>query len=193
MELGDAVEDPYEIETLESDRLIATRDATVKGEDHAGATIQVTKTVVLGGDRRSPTLALTVTVANRSKSKVEAILGLEWTIMMLGGGSNPAAWLVVGGDQASHDSRGTAAGVTRFAQGNDHIGVEVATSASDPADVWWAPVETISNSEGGFERVYQGAGLLFAWPISLAAGAQRTVTVTHAVTTDHDRAAEELA
>ena len=26
------------------------------------------------------------------------------------------------------------------------------------ADAWWAPVETISNSEDGFERVYQGSG-----------------------------------
>jgi 4-alpha-glucanotransferase len=193
VELSDAVADLYEIESLELDRLVATREATVEGENHAGATIQVTKTVVLGGDRRSPTLGLTLTIANRSKVKVDAILGLEWTIMMLGGGANPAAWLVLGGDQASHDSRGTAAGVTRLAQGNDHIGVAVATTISDPADVWWAPVETISNSEGGFERVYQGAGLLLAWPISLPGGAHRTVTVTHAVTTEHDRAAEELA
>jgi alpha-amylase len=193
VELGDAVADPYEIESLELDRLVATREATVEGEHHASARIQVTKTIVLGGDRRSPRLGLTLTVANRSEVKVEAILALEWTITMLGGGGNPAAWLVVGGDQASHDSRGSATGVTRFAQGNDHIGVEVATSISEPADIWWAPVETVSNSEGGFERVYQGAGILLGWPISLASGEQRTVTVAHAVTTDHDRGAEELA
>ena len=39
--------------------------------------------------------------------------------------------------------------------------------------LWWAPVETISNSEAGFERVYQGAGLLLSWPLALAAGASR--------------------
>ena len=26
------------------------------------------------------------------------------------------------------------------------------------ADAWWAPIETVSNSEDGFERVYQGSG-----------------------------------
>ncbi len=39
-----------------------------------------------------------------------------------------------------------------------------------PADAWWAPIETISNSENGFERVYQGSGLLLSWPVALAAG-----------------------
>ena len=41
---------------------------------------------------------------------------------------------------------------------------------SEPADAWWAPVETISNSEAGFERVYQGSGLLLSWPLALAPG-----------------------
>ena len=39
-----------------------------------------------------------------------------------------------------------------------------------PAQVGWAPVETVSNSELGFERIYQGSALLLAWPVSLAPG-----------------------
>jgi len=73
------------------------------------------------------------------------------------------------------------------------LGVSVATTVSEPAEAWWAPVETVSNSESGFERVYQGAGLLLSWPLALEPGATRTVSVSHAVTTAHDRTAEELA
>ena len=186
-ELSDAVEGGYEIETLELDRLVATCDARV-GE---GATVRLTKTIELGGDRRSPSLALTLTVENRSAATVEAILGLEWTIMMLGGGGNPAAWLEVGGERIGHDTRGETAGVTSFGQGNDYVGVALSTTVSEPADLWWAPVETISNSDGGFERVCQGAGLLLGWPISLAGGASHTVTVTNAVTTTRDRSQGE--
>ena len=62
---------------------------------------------------------------------------------------------------------------------------------SKPATVWWAPVETISNSESGFERVYQGSALVFTWPLRLAPGGSRTVRVHHAVATTRDRAAEE--
>ena len=40
------------------------------------------------------------------------------------------------------------------------------------ARLTWYPVETVSNSEGGFERVYQGSSLLFRWPVALAPGEQ---------------------
>ena len=105
VELGDAVDGSYEIETLELDRLVVRRDAAVSiGSDGASATVRVVKTFTLGGDRRSPTLAETVEVTNRSDETVEAILGLEWTLTMLGGGGNPSAWLEVDGERTSHDS-----------------------------------------------------------------------------------------
>ena len=85
--------------------------------------------------------------------------------------------------------RASAAALTRIAQGNDFVGIAVATDVSEPADAWWAPVETVSNSESGFERVYQGAGLLLSWPLSLAPGAAADRDRRrHAVATDRDRA-----
>jgi hypothetical protein len=34
----------------------------------------------------------------------------------------------------------------------------------DPPPVWWVvPIETISQSEAGFERVYQGSAILAVW------------------------------
>ncbi len=191
VELGDAVEGPYEVTTLVLDRMVATRAATVSGAD-GPATVRVTKTLVLGGDRRTPKLSLKVTVANRADQRIEAVLGLEWTVMLLGGGGNPAAWWEVAGTRAAHDSTGTARRVTAFAQGNDWIGLRVDSTISKPADVWWAPVETVSNSEAGFERVYQGLGILVSWPLSLAPGASRTATIAHVAHAARDRAEEEI-
>ena len=108
--------------------------------------------------------------------------------MLLGGGANPAAWWEVDDVRSPHDSPGSAVGLTRIAQGNDFVGIAVATTVSEPADAWWAPVETVSNSENGFERVYQGAGLLLSWPLSLAPGETWSATVTQAVATEVDRA-----
>jgi hypothetical protein len=72
----------------------------------------------------------------------------------------PSAWWDIGGARTGTTSAGTASEVTDFEQGNDYVGVAVASTLSRPADAWWAPVETVSNSESGFERVYQGSGLL---------------------------------
>ena len=105
----------------------------------------------------------------------------------------PSAWWEVAGGRTAHDGRGVADRVIALAQGNDYVGIGVETTVSRPADAWWAPVETVSNSEGGFERVYQGSGLLLSWPLALAPGASFSVRVGHVVTTDRDRSADELA
>jgi alpha-amylase len=193
-ELGDAIDGAFEVERLELDRLVATRLARVR--QPAGAApieVLVTKELLLGGDRREPTLDLVLTVENESERTLGALLGLEWTLTMLGGGGNPSAWWEVDGERTGHDTNGSATSVSAIAQGNDFVGVAVATSVSTPATAWWAPVETISNSESGFERVYQGSGLLLGWPLTLAAGGTFSVRVHQAVTTSVDRAAEEAA
>jgi hypothetical protein len=191
-ELGDAVDRPYALVSLEPGRLVATRDATVRSAD-GDAAVRIVKTVDIGGDRRSPTLALTLSVENRSSVTVRARLGLEWTLTMLGGGGNPSAWWEVDGVRSAHDGHGSAVGISGLSQGNDHIGIAVGTTLSEPADAWWAPVETVSNSESGFERVYQGGGLLLSWPLDLAPGASHEVVVSHVVTTTRDRGAEAIA
>jgi alpha-amylase len=190
VELGDAVEGAFEIERLEPDHLVVGRTGSIDTADGPAA-IRVVKEIRLGGDRQSPLLEATVTIENRSPRRIEALLGLEWTMTMLGGGGNPSAWWEIGGARTGHDARGTASSVTAFAQGNDYVGLAVASTVSRPADAWWAPVETVSNSEGGFERVYQGSGLLLSWPLLLAAGASMRVAVSHSVSTTLDRAVEE--
>ncbi len=184
-ELGDALSGPFELVDLGQDRLVARREASI-----AGAAVTVTKTLILGGDRRSPTLEAIVALEHRSGPDLDLRLGTEWSMTMLGGGGNPSAWWEVDGSRSGHDTRGQANGLTTLAQGNDYIGVAVRTTLDEPTDAWWAPIETVSNSESGFERVYQGGGLLLSWPLRLAAGERWSRTIRQAVTTAHDRRAE---
>jgi alpha-amylase len=184
-ELGDARDGAFILVDLGTDRVVTRREATI-----AGAAVTVTKTIILGGDRRTPTLECQVLLAHRDGPAIDIRLGIEWSITMLGGGGNPAAWWDVGGLRTGHDVRGQAAGITTLAQGNDYIGVALATALDDPADAWWAPIETVSNSESGYERVYQGSSVLLSWPLRLGPGARWSRIVRHTVTTQHDRTAE---
>ncbi|MEO6207264.1 MAG: alpha-amylase/4-alpha-glucanotransferase domain-containing protein [Candidatus Limnocylindrales bacterium] len=184
-ELGDAVAGAYDIVDLGQGRLTTRREATI-----AGAAVTVTKTYLMGGDRRTPTLEIQVALDHRSGPAIDVRLGIEWSTTMLGGGGNPAAWWESEGVRGAHDASGTAIGIRAIAQGNDYIGVAVATALDDPADAWGAPIETISNSENGFERIYQGSCLLLSWPLRLASGERWERTVRHTVTTTRDRTAE---
>ena len=71
------------------------------------------------------------------------------------------------------------------------MGLDVTTTLTPAADAWIAPIETVSSSEAGFERVYQGSGLVLTWPVDLGPGARTSVRVEHAVSTSRDRAEEE--
>ncbi len=189
VELGDAVDRPYDVLDLGAGRLVVARDATVTTP--AGpASVRVVKRIDAGGGRLDPTLALTVELEHRGGATVDGRVGVEWTLTMLGGGGNPAAWWEIDGRRSAHDAAGTASGISSVAQGNDHVGVSVTTALSMPGDAWWAPVETISNSEAGFERVYQGGGLLLSWPVRLDEGARWTVTMAHAVRASRDLAGD---
>jgi alpha-amylase len=182
IELGDAVDGAFRLVELAPRCLVVRRDAKI-----AGAAVAVTKSIELGGDRREPTLALHLRLDHDGGPVVDARIGLEWATTMLGGGGNPAAWWEALGARTGHDVAGTATTTESIAQGNDHIGLAVATT-TDGADAWWAPIETVSNSEDGFERVYQGSALLLSWPVRLEPGQRWERTIHHTVSTARDRA-----
>ena len=185
-DLADTVDGAFEVVELASGRLVVRRETAVAGDGR----VRVTKSIALGGGRLDPSLTVDVVVENVGETPIDARLGIEWTTTMLGGGGNPAAWWEVAGERGGHDGAGSAEAVTTLAQGNTFIGISIETTVSEPATAWWAPVETISNSEGGVERAYQGSGLLLSWPLAIAPGERWSVSVANAVTVERDRADE---
>ncbi|HSL76753.1 MAG TPA: alpha-amylase/4-alpha-glucanotransferase domain-containing protein [Candidatus Limnocylindrales bacterium] len=185
-DLGDLVDGAYTVDALEHGRLVVRRETTI-----GQARVAATKALSLGGDRRAPTLSIEIEIEHLGGPPLDARVGIEISLTMLGGGGNPAAWWDVGGGRVAHDTSGSAAGISTVAQGNDDIGVSVSSTTSD-ADAWFAPIETVSNSEDGFERVYQGSGLLLSWPVHLEPGERWSRSIGNTVTTTRDRAVEEI-
>ncbi len=187
-DLGTAMEAAHATVELSPGRLVTEAAVRVRTPEGDGSVV-IRKSIELGGDRLMPTLTVRVSIRNTGEATLRARLGLEWAMMMLGGGGNPSAWFDVAGRRTAHDAPGSATGVEAVGQGNDWLGVSTRTVPSPAADAWWAPIETISNSEAGFERVYQGSSLLLSWPLDLAPGAITTVAVEQRVTVSRDRAA----
>jgi alpha-amylase len=136
----------------------------------AAGPVSLTKTIALGGGRLDPTLTIDVAVTNTGMEPLEALLGIEFAVMLLGGGHNPAAWHLVGGERIPHDERAVVEGIDRLASGNDQLGLTIDTIVDGRASAWIAPIESVSNSEGGFELVYQGSAVVLVRPIQLGPG-----------------------
>jgi 4-alpha-glucanotransferase len=189
-DIGDFVSGPYRIVRLDQDRAVIARDAraTIDGVAYP---LSVETEIAVGGGRLDPSLRWSTTLRNEGETPFEARIGAEWALTMLGGGGNPQAWWEIGGERSGHDGSGASAGVERLGQGNSWLGLAVETVVSPPADAWHAPIETVSNSEAGFERVYQGSALLLSWPVRIEPGQSWSATVEHRASVDVDRAATE--
>ncbi len=186
IELGDFRDGEFTVRHLEPGAVTLSRDGTVAGEPFT-----VTRTTWLGGGRLDPELGIELVIEHRGTEPVATRLGLELATHMLGGGGNPAAWYDVAGSRSAHDGTGEATGVSEVGFGNDWVGVQVVATPAPAADAWWSPIETVSNSESGFERVYQGSALLVSWPLTLLPGETRKVSLRQAVTVTRDHAAAE--
>jgi 4-alpha-glucanotransferase len=61
---------------------------------------------------------------------------------------------------------------------DEWAGVEARLRWSPAAELAWGPVETVSLSEGGFERIYQGTALLLVWRLDGAGGEECSLVTT---------------
>lgn len=199
-ELGDFVEGAFETVEFEHDRLVARRAGSIVSEGaasglgDASSPVVVTKTFRFAGDRKSPCLDLVTVVENAGERPIEFELAVEWNFNLLGGGHNPAAFYeTLDGERTAHDVAGELDSADSIAFGNDYEGVRIEAAAEPATRLTWYPVETVSNSEAGFERSYQGSCLLFRWPIRLDPGERMVRAVRLSASQTRNRTAEEQA
>jgi hypothetical protein len=142
------------------------------------------------GDRSTGLLGTAVEV--RSEADFSGTLELEWNINLLGGGANAAAYYAADEHESRHDSEGSVLDDNFLRFGNTFEGVDITVIATDPpASASWFAVQTVSNSESGFEKVYQGSCLIQRWPLHLSRGETLSFTTNFKVTQSRDNSADE--
>ncbi len=194
VELAGPVDSPYRLVALAHRELVTELEAPARADGRT-APLSIRKTLRLTGGRRDPGLRLHVRIRNRGHEALRADVVVEWNVDLAGGGGNPAAFYRMpcpdGEERLTHDSAGELQAVAGFTFGNDDERTVVSASLEPPADVAWFPIETVSNSEAGFERSYQGSALLLRWPVDLGPGEATDVALRLDVACGRDALAEE--
>ncbi|MGH2461109.1 MAG: alpha-amylase/4-alpha-glucanotransferase domain-containing protein [Chloroflexota bacterium] len=170
---GDFVGASYQASAEQSGSRVAvhlTRDGHVwNGPDFLAVT--VAKDVRVSAD--DPGFVAAYRVENRSSQALATTFGVELNLNLLGGGGNEAAFCrLVGRENVERrfDADAEAEDVSQVVAGNRYLAIETTIELAQPATAWWSPIDSISSSEGGFERVHQGSSLLLSWLLQLAAG-----------------------
>jgi alpha-amylase len=117
-------------------------------------------------------LPVSYTILNKSAEPLETRFGVEFNFGLLSGHADDAYYRIPGLelDDRHLDSKGETEGVSELALVHEYFGLEIALFLDGPATLWRLPIEAISNSESGFERVYQCSCILPHWSIRLEAG-----------------------
>lgn len=174
-ELGDFVEQPYEVE-VQQDGLGITAMLEREGQVRRhGAlppqTVLVVKTLFVPTGREE--LVVRYTIQNKSAARLQTRFACEWNIHLLGGGGNDQAYYRVPGRQLENghfDSTGEVEHVELFSVGNTWLQQDVEFAPGQPATLWRYSIETVTGSEAGFERNHQGSCLALLWPLLLEPG-----------------------
>ncbi len=157
-ETGDFVESPYETKILRKNggaNLRFVRDGHI-GQD-SGIPVRVSKTFQF--KESSGNILCNYTLENLSQAPVDLHFGVEFNFGLMAGDA-PDRYYKIDGARPSDArlcSMGSTDSVTSVALVDEWQKLQANVESSIPLTLWRFPIETVSLSEGGFERVYQSS------------------------------------
>ncbi len=169
-EQGDFVNQPYEFKwEQKGNQVILTMERLGKVwiRENEHVPILLKKVVVLIPDR--PEFKVTYTLENKGDKPVAFWFGVEFGFAFTSRNDLNQHYVLdsLSGEDTLLKSRGESQDVSVVILMDEKQKFDVSVSFSEPAGLWRFPLETISMSEGGFEKVFQGAILLSHWKINL--------------------------
>jgi alpha-amylase len=167
-DLGDFATAVYSLETTpESVIMIHEEDL----DRSSGMRARLSKTISMAPDARR--VEIRFDILNCGETALEARFGVEFAVNLLTGSAPDRYYRSDDKDlaQAQLGKRGVSNGLNHIALRDDWQNLECGFHFSAPAQVYRFALETVSQSESGQERVYQGSVVIPCWFVELASGA----------------------
>jgi len=142
--------------------------------------VAATKTIKTRFSAGTWRLECTTTLSTEKACPLPLALGVEMVFNLLAAGA-PDRYILANGTRYPLDFKGELGG-SELVLVDEWQRVKIALAAAPPAGWWIVPIETISQSEAGFERVYQGSAILAVWKIGSTAWNEISGVVTAEIT-----------
>jgi alpha-amylase len=119
-------------------------------------------------------------LTNPGKKAIQFVWAVEFNFTLLAGDAEDRIYNIPGHTLADNrmNSEGELERVESLALCDGWFQFQLQLQFSQPATLWRFPVETISQSEAGFERTYQGSCLLPHWKVELVPSASQDFSIT---------------
>jgi alpha-amylase len=182
-EEGDFVNQPYALtgKKKSHDKLIVT----LKRDGHlwrrqCATPISVEKSLAISGKSG---IVANYAVHTGKKPIDSTLFAVELNLTLLAGDNEDRYYEIPGVSLSQNrmNSIGAVDSVSLIRLVDHWMGIAIAIRYEPAATFWRFPVETVSQSEGGFERTYQGSSVTAVWPLSLKANASAHCSVSLSV------------
>ena len=142
-----------------------------------GSVVPVTVRKVYRVTDREATVGVAYTVKNHGEAPLVTRFGVELNLTLLAGDDPQRYYEWVGSGPVRLRERGQCRDLDRFSMVDEWSGFRATLHLDRGGDIWYMPVETVSQSEDGFERTYQGSALLASWLLTLNPGVAERIEV----------------
>lgn len=129
-----------------------------------GNRVRLTKTVVVR--RESSTLEVAVSLENLDGPRLDGSLIVETNLAVTAGRFDGTV-RIDGARPRRLSTHLTSAAASHVSISQPVLGIAVDARVTEPVQVWHLPIETVNNSEAGYERVTQGVALSFVRLLSV--------------------------
>ena len=133
--------------------------------------------------KNSPDIIIEYKIRNESTEPVDLWFAPELAYALLAGNAPDRYYYFdkeIEGEK-NLGSIGSVNAVTQMGLKDEWMKVNIQLSFDQPSNIWRFPIETISQSEGGFERVYQSSVILPNWKIHLESNSEWTVEINQKI------------
>lgn len=171
VEEGDFLDQPYELADKEN-----SAEKLTLAFRHEGRLIRAGGEIPILMEK---TFAITNETGIKARYNIEAseepvdstVFAVELNVTLLAGDSEDRYYEIPGVtlEQNRMNSIGALDSVSLVRLVDRWMNIAIVIQYDPPATLWRFPIETVSQSEGGFERMYQGSSVTAVWPLSLEA------------------------
>ena len=166
-ELGDFVQGQYQVEKARASSSEALVELTRTGQVDLRA-LTVKKKIRA---RHEPQVTVDYEFECLDTKPISTLYGCEFNLTLYSDRDKERYYLAPESGRRQEVSKtGSEKDLTRFELVNGPDRLTAAFTFSHTVSVWFFPLMTISQSEEGFERAYQGSSLLFLYPLVLSPG-----------------------
>ncbi|MBT9140153.1 MAG: Alpha-amylase 1 [Dehalococcoidia bacterium] len=172
VEVGDFAGSPYLLSSSEASgaaRISLGRDGLV---GMAGQVWPVRVEKTLTYLPQSGEIRYDYRLINSGESRLTVMFAVEFNINFLAGQAPDRYYSVPGVElnESNLSSSGELQQVEQIGLVDEWLGISTQFNFAQAVKLWRMPLETVSQSEDGMERVYQGSTLLPAWQLGLQPG-----------------------